>query len=270
MIKHIFSDMDGTLLQSNCKISENNVRIIKESQIPFTLVSARSPMEMTETIDKLALTEPQIAFNGGLIFQKTHQGVKVLREDAIGTNEVIQVLDEVKKNFPEVSYSLYDLQHWYIEKMDWGIKYEQELGGQVPQRIDFVSLLKQSTTKIYKIMLISFSEVEMKTLVEKLEQFNQGDLSVNQSSENYLEITSQLAQKSRGVRYIQNLEGLNTQDMAAFGDGYNDLSMLKMVGTPIVMDNALPGVKNHARYVTKDNDSDGVAFGIEKYLKTSY
>lgn len=258
--------MDGTLLQSNCKISEKNVEVIKKSQIPFTLVSARSPMEMTETIDKLGLTEPQIAFNGGLIFQKVQDDLKILKEDTIELSSVKKVLDTIKEEFPHVSISFYDLNKWYVEKLDKGIKYEQDLGGQTPTVTDFVSLLKQTTTEIYKIMLIDFDLQEMKPLTEKMEQLNAGDLSINQSSNYYLEITSNLAQKSRGIQYIKDLENLAKEDMAAFGDGYNDLSMFEMVGTPVVMENALPGVKEYAKHVTKDNDKDGVAYGIEKYL----
>ncbi|WP_057880818.1 Cof-type HAD-IIB family hydrolase [Companilactobacillus kimchiensis] len=266
MIKHIFSDMDGTLLRSDCKISENNVKVIKDSQIPFTLVSARAPMEMMETIAKLGLTEPQIAFNGGLIFQEVAHEMKILRENSINLVSIQRILTELVNDFPDISPSLYDLNSWYIEKMDKGIKYEADLGGQTPKLVEFVSLLKQTEIKIYKIMLISFNLQEMKQLVEKLEELKLPDISIKQSSENYLEITSNHAQKARGIKYIQELEQLTKDDMAAFGDGYNDLSMLEMVGTPIVMDNALTGVKDYGKYITKDNDSDGVAYGIQKFL----
>lgn len=266
MIKHIFSDMDGTLLQSNCKISENNVQVIKASQIPFTLVSARSPMEMTETIAKLGLTEPQIAFNGGLIFQEVNDELKVLKEHALKVASINTILSEIVKNFPDVSYSLYDQDNWFVEKIDEGVEYEAKMGGQTPTLTDFVSLLKQAETKIFKIMLISFDLQEMKALVENLQQLGLADVNIKQSAESYLEITSHLAEKARGIKYIQDLEDLAESDMAAFGDGYNDLSMLKMVGTPIVMDNALDGVKDYAKHITKDNDHDGVAFGIQKFL----
>ncbi|MFH5811736.1 HAD family hydrolase [Companilactobacillus sp. FL22-1] len=267
MIKHIFSDMDGTLLQSNCKISENNVKVIKESQIPFTLVSARSPMEMVETIDKLELTEPQIAFNGGLIFQPLDQGLKVLQKSTIDLANLEQVLLTLQKEFPDVSCSLYDRDHWLVEKIDQGVEYEAKVGGYHPTLTNFVSLLKQPDLEIYKIMLISFDLTEMKALNEKLSGLNPDCLSVTQSAENYLEITSHAAKKSIGIKYIQDLEKLRKSEMAAFGDGYNDLVMLQQVGTPIVMDNALPGVKDYAKYITRDNDTDGVAYGIQQYLQ---
>lgn len=68
-IKRIFSDMDGTLLNSEGRVSSLNSEAIRDAQIPLTLVSARAPMEMREAIEELQLTGPQVAFNGGLIYQ---------------------------------------------------------------------------------------------------------------------------------------------------------------------------------------------------------
>jgi hydroxymethylpyrimidine pyrophosphatase-like HAD family hydrolase len=55
MIKHIFSDMDGTLLNNRGNVSPTTVRAIKASRIPITLVSARAPMEMVPAIKALGL-----------------------------------------------------------------------------------------------------------------------------------------------------------------------------------------------------------------------
>ena len=55
-IKRIFSDMDGTLLNSEGCVSSLNSEAIRDAQIPLTLVSARAPMEMREAIEELQLT----------------------------------------------------------------------------------------------------------------------------------------------------------------------------------------------------------------------
>jgi Predicted hydrolases of the HAD superfamily len=115
-------------------------------------------------------------------------------------------------------------------------------------------------------MLICQDLQEMPALVSRLKALNL-DLAINQSSEDYLEITSSTAEKSRGVEYVKQLEALAKEEMAAFGDGFNDVAMLQEVAWPIVMENALPGVKKYGRYLTKDNDHDGVAYGIETFLQ---
>ena len=50
-----------------------------------------------------------------------------------------------------------------------------------------------------------------------------------------------------------------------FGDGYNDLSMLKLAGIGVAMANAAPEVRAEADYVTLSNEEDGVAAAIEKF-----
>lgn len=66
MIKYIFSNLDGTLLNQDGQLSEKDIAAVKASPLPISLISARSPQEMQATIDQLALTTPQVAFNGGV------------------------------------------------------------------------------------------------------------------------------------------------------------------------------------------------------------
>lgn len=265
MIRHIFSDMDGTLLNSEGHVSPNNVNGIKDSGIPFTLVSARAPMEMAETIDRLQLVDPQIAFNGGLIFQKLHHGVKVLRQDPLAIASMRKIFQMVKIDFPKVSTSCYDLNNWYAEKVDYDVQLESEMTGIVPKIVSYSDLLTDDKT-FYKLMLITCDEIELEHLVQSINELGLDDISAKQSGKIYLEITSRHAQKSKGIKYIQHLEKLAVEEMAAFGDGHNDLPMFQSVGTPIVMDNALKDIKVHGKFITKTNDADGVSFGIRKYL----
>lgn len=46
MIRHLFSDMDGTILREDGRISPETAQVIRQVGLPLTLVSARSPMEM--------------------------------------------------------------------------------------------------------------------------------------------------------------------------------------------------------------------------------
>ena len=50
--------------------------------------------------------------------------------------------------------------------------------------------------------------------------------------------------------------------MIAFGDGYNDLSMLQLAGMGVAMANAAPEVRAQADYITLSNEEDGVAAAL--------
>lgn len=50
----------------------------------------------------------------------------------------------------------------------------------------------------------------------------------------------------------------------AFGDNYNDLDMLKLVGRGVVMQNAPEEIKKQMKYITKSNNEDGIYEYLQK------
>ena len=60
--------------------------------------------------------------------------------------------------------------------------------------------------------------------------------------------------------------GIKRGEIMAFGDGDNDIVMLKEVGIGVAMANAEAKVKEAADYITMSNEEDGVAEAIEKMV----
>ncbi|WP_125587781.1 HAD family hydrolase [Companilactobacillus jidongensis] len=267
MIKHIFSDMDGTLLNDKGVVSEGNIETIRNCGIPFTLVSARAPMEMFDTIDKLNLTSAQIAFNGGLIYKRKNGSIDKISEHFLDTNNVQLITSNIRQQLPTVSMSIYTANNWYTDKIDDGIKLETSLTQLEAKVINYQQLLHATSDEIFKIMFIATDESQMNQLTNDLAKLQLSGISIQRSGNNYLEITSDQAKKSHGISYIQKLNSLNKSEMAAFGDGHNDIPMLKMVDTAIIMDNAMSEVKKFATHMTKSNVEDGVAYGIKNFLE---
>lgn len=65
--------------------------------------------------------------------------------------------------------------------------------------------------------------------------------------------------KARAIAQVLDRLGIHTKDACAFGDGLNDIEMLKLVGTAIAMDNAHPELKPFADIVCPRHDEDGIA-----------
>lgn len=68
--------------------------------------------------------------------------------------------------------------------------------------------------------------------------------------------------KAAGIRCFLTKTGIAKEDTAAFGDGWNDIAMMREVGIGIAMGNADDEVKRAADYVTADIFADGVALGL--------
>ena len=77
----------------------------------------------------------------------------------------------------------------------------------------------------------------------------------------------------KGIDKAQSLDRLNTylgkraDDTAAFGDGFNDCSMIAYAGLGVAMGNAQDAVKDVADEITGTNDADGVAVVVERFLQ---
>ena len=72
--------------------------------------------------------------------------------------------------------------------------------------------------------------------------------------------------KARSLERLLEIIGMNQSDMMAFGDGYNDKSMIMMAGFGVAMRNGQASVKAVADYIAPSNEEDGVAYVIENML----
>ena len=100
-----------------------------------------------------------------------------------------------------------------------------------------------------------------KELVEKL-----GDrMDIFRSAPFFLELVPKGIDKAKSLIRLLTKINLTPADMISFGDGYNDLSMLKLAGMGVAMENAAPEVRAEADYVTLSNEEDGVAAALEHF-----
>ena len=91
-------------------------------------------------------------------------------------------------------------------------------------------------------------------------------LALTQSTPNNVEINDALANKGEALRRLASALGFGAAGCMAFGDGLNDLSMVRAAGTGVAMANACPEVLAAADVVTLSNDDDGVAAVLEKIV----
>ncbi|MDA3851499.1 MAG: HAD-IIB family hydrolase, partial [Spirochaetaceae bacterium] len=81
----------------------------------------------------------------------------------------------------------------------------------------------------------------------------------------YLEVINGDCSKGIALEYLMKEQGLQKQDLVAFGDGLNDLEMLQFASTSVAMENSHPELFQHCTHRTSDCDEDGVAAFIEKH-----
>lgn len=92
------------------------------------------------------------------------------------------------------------------------------------------------------------------------------DCDGRHSHRHYLEITACGVHKAAAVMRICEREAISTEQVAAIGDGENDIALLRLAGIGVAMGQADAQVCAAADWVTDTNDRDGVALAIERLL----
>ena len=118
--------------------------------------------------------------------------------------------------------------------------------------------------QIGKVLLICDS-VHIDSIENALkEQFPK--LNICKSAKTMLEVNACGTSKGQAAEIYCIKNNFALKEAIAFGDNFNDLSMLKTVGVPILMGNAPEELKKQFTKLTSDNNNDGLAEELEKIL----
>ncbi|MBD3107040.1 HAD family phosphatase [Bacillus sp. AGMB 02131] len=284
MIKCIASDMDGTLLNSMEKISEENARAIKaaqESGAAFVIATGRSYKEVRCMLDEADLNCSVLSLNGAVAYDENG---KLISSDPIDVNTVHHVrglLDtyklyyEIYTNKGVYTYSkeqslaiLVDILVSAMPHLDplfiaekAGQRFESDFMTLID---DYDKLYEVPDMQFYKFLIFSNDNSLLEKIGGMLKQLKQ--LAVSSSGPGNLEITNNTAQKGIALSRFVSERNIALNDTMAIGDNFNDCSMFERVGKPVAMGNASAEIKLLCGEVTLTNDENGVAHAILKAI----
>jgi Cof subfamily protein (haloacid dehalogenase superfamily) len=265
--KMICLDIDGTLINSENKLTARTKQVIqivsKEMKIPVILVSARIPRGILFITKQLNINNPIICYSGALIMDDKN---KILSNVTIPNSEAIQVY-ELAKNMG-IHVSLYKDDEWYAEKSDKWAEQEGVITNMSTNIVNFTDLFdlwKKEKSGPNKIMCMA-EPSEIEALNAEVKDYGFNHLNAYQSKPTYLEVMSKIVSKTSAIEVLCKTYNIQSSEVIAIGDNYNDVDMIEFAGMGIAMGNAPEAVKKHADDVTLSNDEDGVAAAIEKYI----
>ncbi len=259
-IKLIALDLDDTLLRTDLTISrraKNAIWKAVEQGTAVTLATGRMFSSALPYALELGLNLPLITYQGALV--KYADG-RVISQSPIP----LATARSLAGFLLPLGYHLnvYINDELYMEK-DTPEARKYAASNKVP--IHFVEDLQGAIKAEPLKMLVIAEEPRIDTLAEKLRREFNG-LGFVKSRADYLEINDLGATKGQALEKLAQSLGLVKDQVMAVGDSMNDFDMIKYAGWGIAMHNAVPEVKAAAQYVTRNNDDDGVAEAIEKYV----
>ena len=103
-------------------------------------------------------------------------------------------------------------------------------------------------------------------LEQEMAEYLKGRAEVYRSEPFFLEVVPHGVDKATGLAVLSAKLGISRDAIIAFGDGFNDVSMIEYAGMGVAMGNAQQVVKDRADYVTLSNEEDGIAAVVEQFL----
>lgn len=258
MIKAIFFDIDGTLISFNThkvpQSTKDSLNKLRENGVKLFLATGRSPMWLEMIKDMV-----EFEFDGYVMINGQYciLNDEVVHEMKIPTESIeklIPYLDEKK-----ISCEFVELDYMYINHINDRVKELREyLGATAPESPI------ESMDRIYKndiFQLCAYiKEEEEEEFLENLPKCR-----AVRWNPVFADIIPERGGKDVGIGKILKHLGIKREECMAFGDGGNDISMLKYVGLGVAMGNAGEDVKAAADYVTEDVDNSGIKLALEKY-----
>lgn len=108
---------------------------------------------------------------------------------------------------------------------------------------------------------------ETAAVIEKELNEKFGDrVTIFRSEPFFVEIMPKDVHKATSLEKLLGILKMDRKDLIACGDGYNDLTMIEYAGVGVAMANAQQVVKDHADYITRSNEEDGIADVIDKFI----
>ncbi|WP_122646122.1 Cof-type HAD-IIB family hydrolase [Enterococcus mediterraneensis] len=279
-MKLIGIDLDGTLLNSEQKISEKNVNALKElSQdfLPF-ICSGREVEDIKMILKKSNFTLPVVGLNGALgydgdklIFEFAFDPQSVREANRIisrfptkvytnrGSYESQNYKDEMQKVFREIG------SEFSIEELNYELDYEKTIRSTAYESIEEV--ISQEDIKIYKLFIFIPNRQVKKEIYTRLGEV--ANISVTESAAVNLEIVPNNVSKGFVFDHMRKIYNLNDPLKIAIGDSLNDLEMFKSADLSFAMANGHKTIKEIADHITVTNDEDGVSEALSKICALS-
>ena len=272
-IRLITLDMDGTLLNSDKQLTDRNRRALEaaaEAGIEIVPATGRFYMGLPEAVRSLPFIRYCIIVNGAQVVDiktgKIIYSADISPEDAIAFYTYLDTLPVIYDCYIDgwgyMTRWMQEAAGDYISYIH-SLKMVRELRKPVPE---LKAYIREGQYRLQKMQLFTKNDVPYRDRLLQELSARYPQYSVTTSLPNNIEVNSRDADKGIAMTALTKYLGLDNSRAMAFGDGLNDVAILRAAGYGVAMDGGHPAAWAAADIHTADCDSDGVALVIEEML----
>jgi Cof subfamily protein (haloacid dehalogenase superfamily) len=274
-IRLIGIDIDGTLLDSRGQMPDANRDAIHEAVaagIHVALVTGRSYPFARPVADPLPAAVTLIVSNGAI--ERDMDGGTLARR--LLDRRVAHTVLAATQPYRDAAALIFDRdaeRQVVFETMDWEHPNRKSYWSRNQSLIDRCVPLEMALTEDPIQVMFNGGVDQMRALAVLLDaasreyavsltEYERRDFSL-------IDITSPLATKGRALAWRAGQLGIRRDEVMAIGDNFNDLEMLEFAGHPVVMENAVDGLKTRGWHITSGQDEAGLALAIRRFALTN-
>ena len=260
----IATDLDGTLLGSDGKVSERSrlaVLAAEDAGLMVVIATGRPPRWIAPIVAQLGDRGLVVCANGASVYDPSSH--ELVDRTELSAEVALELVDDLSAAFPEAGF---------------GVEQGFDFGADESIRDSGVDLL--TTVPDLKIAPIrSFLDRPVIKLIVRMphpalegtaarvqEVVGERALVTHSTNESFLELSHPSVHKAATVERLLERAGIAPAEVVAFGDMPNDLELIRWAGLGVAVANAHLLLREAADEVTASNDDDGVAIVIERIL----
>ena len=271
MIRMIGLDLDGTLLTREKRLTDANRLALEEAArrgAAIVPVTGRPLSGIPRNVTDLPFIRYAVTSNGAVVTDR--ETGRTIRERCmtVMTAEKVLALAEgegIIREFFTEGRGFHDLK---TKKLLWKkfegtpiLHYLEQSRSQVD---DFYGSLRSKNGGIENISVMCGSREERDRIVARIQEIEGVHIILPMPTD--IEITSADADKGEALLALAGELGIRREEVMAVGDGSNDLGLMKAAGLSVAMGNASQEIMDASDYVTLDNEHDGVAEAVRRFV----
>lgn len=256
--KLIALDLDGTLLNSDGIVSEAtkvHLQKLKEKGHIITIATGRILNRALVGTDGAEFANYIVSDAGAAVFKNDGINKEWKEVYALAlSNEIVENIASYydKDKFMTINICDRNKIHHYDQTVNI-TEFLENINEIIHVSVSFIN--NEFVEEYLKIFTKKFPMLKVEIMQDSF-----GEVK-------WLEIAQKGVEKYKGIAEVAKLEGILNENIIAFGDGLNDVDMLKKCGVGVAMKNALPEVKEQADYITsRTNNENGVVEFLKEYL----
>lgn len=260
-IKCVVLDIDGTITNSEGKISEYTQKIIKKlvnKNIKVILASGRNIDNVVEISKICNASSIVIANNGSTVYDYSKNNFLFLNTISY---ELINLVWELcsKYNIDSI-YNSMNLRYRNYKCLDKKYNEKNDI------QIENVADIKKD---IYQIVLLSNNNKKINYCINEIKKYELEICNMAKGSNGivFADINLKYTSKGNAIKKMSKLLNIKKSNIICFGDSINDIEMFHNCGIKVAMKNSIQELKSIADYITKySNNEEGVAKFLEEYF----